>query len=498
MELINAIVITLITLMVFYQYSNKKIYNVHPLFTSALLLIKFLIAFFFLYVYTYIYGGGELTADAGRFFEESKILHEVHDQNKLMFWKLIFGFHIPEQYVYLIEGIPHWVADDSQLLNDSQNVLRVNALILFLSQGNIYIHFIIFSFISFIGAIDLFHWLKQKSTLPPYLLMALLTLTPSVAFWGASILKEPLLFLGFYLLIRGIFDSSLNKQKRIIRIIFGTIFMILFKPYIIIAFAISLIIYAIISLLKNQIQLKYLIPGILVIGLTFLISPLSQHFVKLTSKQQLDFIHVGQGGLYLSHNDSMMVHIYEGNTKHVEFKNGFASVKKDIYGEIKGKEQEITNNYILLTPKSKPRKVISNLKSAGSSISVTPINNSSITMLKLIPNNIYNIMLRPMPNDRGSWLKYLAMLENIFLLSLSILSIFHIKKNMNFKEKNISISLLFFIFILINIVGWTTPILGAIVRYKTPAIIAFMVILSLTVDYQKLKLNFLKIVKKKS
>src|SRR5690554_7588790 len=76
---------------------------------SLLFLVKFAYALFFLYVYTYYYGGGELTADAGMFFKESKILHDVFAQSPGDFFQFLFGLNDDPEFINkYLDNTTHW------------------------------------------------------------------------------------------------------------------------------------------------------------------------------------------------------------------------------------------------------------------------------------------------------------------------------------------------------------------------------------------------------
>ena len=77
------------------------------------------------------------------------------------------------------------------------------------------------------------------------------------------------------------------------------------------------------------------------------------------------------------------------------------------------------------------------------------------------------------------------LLENLFIIAIVILSFFY-GKRIRPREWKFVIFCLTFSLILFLIIGLTTPIIGAIVRYKIPAIPFLMISVLLFFDGQKL------------
>lgn len=480
MHLTLTISYLLVLVLILYWINKKYLGEFKFSTTLTFFILKLFASLFFLYVYTYHYGGGELTADAGRFFQESKVLHNVFYENTEAYFSLMTNIGQDQALINeYLEATSHWNASERYLPNDSRNVIRVNSVLLFLSQGSIVVHFFIFSFLTFLGGIDVYQFLKKHSSLAPVIILGLLTIFPSIAFWGSSIIKEPLMLLGFCLLIRGVFDK-LSWKSHLWRILLGTILMLMFKPYILFCF-IPFIIYFV---LTKYIYPKNLIKSTLVVFLVGLIAFLStgklDHLVHVISKQQEDFINVRDGGLYLIDDEEHYHYIYYTNRSKFEIKDGYATLLEPT-GSFYMKQNDNHNRTpVKLNDVGKKWKVGHNLQRAGSGIAITPIQDDLITMVKIIPEVLLNTTIRPYPFDPGSWLKHLAFIENIVLLLLVIYGFFILPRPTTMREKRILFSMLFFALLISIIVGWTTPVLGAIVRYKVPASLGFIIVVIIT------------------
>lgn len=447
--------------------------------------LRVVVGLFFLFVYTEIYGGGELTADAKRFMEESKAIFDIHALSPSTFWSIIF--HLPSlasEAPEVVATIPHWVADDAALLNDSQNVLRWNAVLHFVSGGNIIFHTLFFATLTFAASIDLLQFLIKYSKLPIWLLFLLCTLTPSLAFWGANMLKEPFLFIGLCLLIRGVFDA-IHWRRRLWRISLGLLLMVMFKPYVLIAFSAGVAFYFFSHHLLQFLRPWKKLLTFVVVGITvFFMTGFHQSFVRIVSKQQEDFINVRDGGIYLYTNSDSLYHIYEGNISNVRVDGNSLEVNKKTTVAAFVPKNRYNLSYVTLYPGDQ-FDIKHNLGRSGSGITVLPIDNSLTNMIKMVPMNLVNVVLRPLPTDPGNWLKHLSFLENLLIITVSLLALKFRRKDLTDKSINIFFAMLLFVFILFQFIGWTTPVLGAVVRYKAPALFAWLIVIALCFDWQR-------------
>lgn len=448
-------------------------------------------ALFFLYVYTYHYGGGELTADAGVFFRESLILHNVFYQSPYDFFQFMFGLNNSPEFIdKYLEATMHWNGGKTLIFNDSRNVIRVNAILHFISGGQVIIHFIILSFASFMGGVDLFQWLKKKSNIPPTLLLAIIILAPSLAFWSSSIIKEPLMILGIFLLIRGVFDT-ISIPRKTWRIILGIILTISFKPYVFICLIVALGYYFIFSKFFRKQWLALLTFAILSIS-TMVITGFSNKVAYIIANQQEDFINLRDGGLYIHGDDAHYYYIYHANRDHFKFENGNAILIEPVGAYYLKKNENFERFPMKLDEVGKSYKIHLQLQETGSKVDVTPIRDNFWQMLKNIPEAIFNSFIQPIPNKQSTWLQYPAFIENIMFVIAAILTFLFFPRKLNQKDKRIISTLMLFTALMAMIVGWTTPVSGAIVRYITPAYIAILAIFAIQFDYIKMRDKFRK------
>lgn len=445
-------------------------------------------ALFFLYIYTYHYGGGELTADAARFFHESKVFFNLFFEHPEMYFKFLLGLEndalVVDQYM---PELSHWNASSRTLPNDSRNVIRINSLLHFVSNGEILVHFLIFSFVSFLAALDLSMFVRRVSNVPLPIVLVFLTLMPSIAFWSSSIIKEPLMLAGLFFLIRGVFDQHISTKGKVLRWVIGLVLMWLFKPYILFLLLPVLLYYLFIARFFSTwmgLLSSATLTIILGIGLLAALGKLDDG-VHIVSRQQHDFMNVRDGGLYLIKDSSYQYYIYFENRDNFLIQGSTAQLLKPTGALIVHNTDYSDRVPYTLDSVGHVYDVFLRLTQAGSGIDVTRINDSGWTMVKMIPEVLVNTVVRPWPWDKGSWLIIPAFIENVIVIFLVLLS-FVFRRSLNGIEKQWVLTLMLFSLGVFCVVGWTTPVLGAIVRYKIPATAALVIVSLIQLDYQKL------------
>ena len=113
----------------------------------ALFTLKVLCGFLFLYVYSEIYGQGELGGDAGVFFNESKKLNDLFFHSPLNYLKSLVGIQ-NETISSFTNTMPHWSSGKQAILNENRNLIRVHSIIHFFSFNQPIIHVFVSSFVS--------------------------------------------------------------------------------------------------------------------------------------------------------------------------------------------------------------------------------------------------------------------------------------------------------------------------------------------------------------
>jgi hypothetical protein len=105
----------------------------------------------------------------------------------------------------------------------------------------------------------------------------------------------------------------------------------------------------------------------------------------------------------------------------------------------------------------------------GSDVQLNDVDANVFSVFALIPDALFNSFFRPLPSEWKSPVKLFAGLENLMLLTLLIYSLFKAKK-LSSDEWNFLLFTMSFVLIYYSIIGISTPVVGALVRYKIPAL----------------------------
>lgn len=449
--------------------------------------IKVFFGFVFIYIYTEYYGNGTLSSDINVFMWESEILKNVFHQNPSDYFKFLFGLEDQHMIEFYLSKTDHWSSGDMALINDAQNVIRINSLIYFFSKGNVFIHLFLFAFAFLLGTRELYLALRDRVLISNRYLWYSLLLLPSFAFWSGSILKEPLMLVGLFLVLRGLI-SSLSFKSRLWRIILGSLLMLMFKPYVFFILLIVLLPYFLFKFLFRFNALKSIAATLLLVLISGLVFDGKRDaFVHFIWRKQFDFDNVSRGGLHaLAEADSCFYYFDVSQYKDIRFiSNTHVILKKPMHAKKMklGSLYPFENVYLKDTGKVWINYYSTNR--CGSYFEPTLIGGSFTQLIKNIPEALVNAALRPFPNDPGGSLKWFNILETFLLFSGLIFSLIYFRNRRNSLDWDMIWLMIWFSILLFLLIGWTTPVLGAIARYRIPAYLALFICSILAVKKQK-------------
>lgn len=469
-------IIFILLILIFLRFSRFfRVQGIQPWVIPAAFIIKFIVGILFNIIHEQTYGHGDLSHDGGRFLLEGELLNNVFYQNPLHYFQLLTGIgettELTEKYLYMTK---YWSAGDLTIINDSKNVIRVQSVIHFFSNGSMHIHLAIMCLLTLIGLNNFYLAFKDHIKLPEKALYWILLLIPSTIFWTSSILKEPILFFGMSLLVRALMVEGL-QWKKIVSVALSFMIMIAFKPYILICILLALFCFCVYKYLFKYRLLFTVVTILLLVVLSgFLLVKPREIAVNYLTRKQFDFVNVGKGGLHVI-ADSNFYYFQPKQYKNLVIGKDAVVLKNpsDAYiVEFGSTKKPIP---VHLTPNNEVWKIYYFKDGCASYIETTPINNSTVQLIKNIPEALANSVLRPYPMDPGSNLKYLSIIE-VWLIIIFIGFAFYKRRELNQKEKGIIFTLAVFALLLSLLIGWTTPVLGAIARYRFPAQLAIVLI----------------------
>lgn len=450
--------------------------------------IKCIVGSFFVYYYLKINFDPNEPSDVYRFFQEGKDLNNIFYQSPKTYFQLLFKSNVDHIScrVYF-ENSFLWLNNGTSFINDTHNLIRLQSLFHFISFNNIYIHVLIINFISIFGFIKLFKTIQYYSNFKPIYLFTILLLSPSIIFWTSGILKESFLFTGIGFLIYGILYPNPFKKK-LINFFIGLVLLILFKPYLLFALLILtplILIYK--YIFKNKFGASILSYLLICIISIILLQNTFQTLTSKISRKQFDMINLGEGG----------IHVYGPNCYYYFTPDNYKNLSID-EKEIQIKQNTIAYKLdVLLQNNPEEIKIAHSLKKypihivmpgSTSFFNVTRINNSKLQLIKNIPEAIANAFLRPLPNEKFNWMSLPFQIEIIF--SLLLLSyILYKRQSIDSQKQFIVLYLTLFSLLLLLLIGWTTPISGAIIRFRFPVQIALIFIIAILHNKKDKQLN---------
>jgi len=437
-------------------------------------------------LYSHYYSDGKLSGDTAHYFEDGKVLNQVFDDSPSDYMTLLLTKGSNELVEKRLGNTAHWTRGEMDRFNDNRFIIRVNSIVSFFSGNSIYVHAIIFAFLAFVGLVLFYKAIEHLITHFQILVFLLICLFPSILFWTSSILKESLLIFGFGLLVYGLSRYSKMKLKGALLIILGLFFMVNTKIYFLLCLFPALFVYQIIS--NNWKKSWFKIAKLIGVGLLILYGVSNTKVldpISYISQKQHDFILVGVGGIHLMDSHSFYSVKYSEKNK-LEVKNKDVEVLAPITAKIKRFGDQDYEKDTLINTGTK-YKLFDIQVPSRSLIKVPIIDNKLGNFIKYSPIFISNVMFRPLPNGGGSNLKWLNIAENLFLYLLIIFTIVFRKKASKINQKLFFFSITF-ILLFYLLIGATTPVVGAMVRYKTPAFLIWILFFLSIIDLERINL----------
>ncbi len=434
MEILLTITYTLFFIFVIQKTKFFDIDGVSKRTICGIFILKIIFGLLIWALYTFYYAERS-TADIYKYFDDSKVVFDIVKTNPIHFLNIFTGIgnNAPEFDRYY-SAMHYWARKvDSNIYNDSHTIIRFNSIIRFFSFGYYNMHTVFICFISLIGLTAIYKTFVTVLQDKKRELVVAVFLIPSVLLWGSGVLKEGLIFFALGLLI--FHTNQLFSLKSIVICLLVGLLLALSKFYVWLAICPSLLFMIWTNRNSSKLFLKYAVVIIVIgmIGLTIDRFTSIQNPLITLSQKQTEFNQLAVGNLQDAYHKQIPV--------------------------------------------------------AGSAIKINRLEPTIFSLIKNSPQAFTNTFLRPYLWELKSPMMLVAGIENVVLLVFLLLCIIFSKslKEIPWRYVLFCIS---FVLIQFLIIGETTPILGAIARYKTPAlpflVIAFLFIL----DKNKLERRF--------
>jgi len=489
MGFVIAVIVFLGVFVLLWMQSNKWQINRYLLISGWS--VKFLFSVFFISTFSLSgIDGSTIQGDSYNFFYDSNVLNNYAYIDFGGYLKILLGFPVNEAELALshLSTTNIWsFGDNGDLINDNRLIIRINSVIHFFSFGNIYVHVLVFSGFAFFGVILMYRTFESFVSNKKLLFISL-AFFPSIAFWGSGLTKEALnifaVGLFFYSFFKIIFQTPNVKTYLLLAL---SLFLLFFnKPYIgIVIVPISLLF--VFGKLSNwnKIIIPIWIGAIFTSFIIFSFTPEKYNIVDKLSNRQRDMINLGKGGVFFITDSSFCAFDYNYFTHFDTLSQNKIKVNNQTKGEYKlfG-----PNPFYPFTiePSDSTYELYLIQQPSNSFIDVTPIANSGKQLIKNIPEVFYNSLIRPLPGEANNNFSPVIFLLNLLLLFSIAIGIYLRKKT-----NNILNYLIWFLIvnsiILLLIIGWTTPVTGAVIRYKVIVDIFILIMIQLIIKPLKPK-----------
>jgi hypothetical protein len=438
MEAILSILYTAIFIFLIYKIKFFHFDDISKKVMSFLFLAKVLAGIALALIYTYYYGD-KLTGDIHKYYQDGTMIFNALFENPVEYLKIVTGIGYDDNQIYKsLEETTYWYKSfNYELYNDNRTVIRFNAIISLFSFGSFYVHTVFMAFLSFIGFAAILKIFIPIFRDKKTLLLISIFLLPSVIFWSSSILKEGVLMFGFGLLFYSFIKMVREKLSvKIVILFLFSLFILLISKFYVLVAA---------------------TPGLL--------------FLLLIYKSKNRFLILKFLAVHL------LLVLIAANT--------YRFSKYDFINIVHLKQQDFLNS-------------VEATKNVGSTLAIPEFEPSLIGILKAAPHAFVNTYFRPHIFESYSVIVLLAALENLLIVLMTVLCfIFPSRKIPDKPLFLFSISFVIMIFVLS---GLTTPVMGALVRYKIPALPFLFIIFITLIDTNRIteiiKRSYYKIFRK--
>ncbi|MFM7079720.1 MAG: hypothetical protein ACKOYC_08000 [Bacteroidota bacterium] len=121
-----------------------------------------------------------------------------------------------------------------------------------------------------------------------------------------------------------------------------------------------------------------------------------------------------------------------------------------------------------------------NWQSARSMSEIPALQPDISGLIKLFPNVLVNVFLKPFPWESVNVLYLASSIENLLIVALLSVTILRFHKSKNVAVRRVVLLMLSFFFVTYFVLGFSCPVIGTLMRFKSPALVfvplAFMLV----------------------
>ena len=397
-----------------------------PKWLLVLLAAKIVAAFAIVGVYRVAYED-QRTSDLFKYHYAGNVIYSAMQENPADYFKMVSGICADEpQLEYYYDKADYWNKSwNYGLLNDNRTIIRYNAILDLFTQGNLWLNLIISAFVAFCGSYLLALALLVYCGERRWIAVVSAFLIPSVLFWSSGMMKECLVMFSLGLLM---FSWTAICRK------FGVLKLIL------------LLVSGWLLFLSKFYVLLALLPGLVVFAL-----PSGFNAKKLLITTVSVF--------------TVVVTLFFFSGKIFGY---------DLVETIVDKQHDFIN------------MVSVEANNSGSNIEIKELEPTFVSFVSCLVPAYINVFLRPFVTEADSLIKIACCLENILFLLLFLYMCIRFKPIDN-NQFRLVLFTICFILVFYALIGMTTPNIGALVRYKIPAMPFLLCSMLICTNFERLK-----------
>ncbi len=213
---------------------------------------------------------------------------------------------------------------------------------------------------------------------------------------------------------------------------------------------------------------------------------------RMLAQKQKDFLNLANGGFYFEKIDNVKDTFFVQEKYRTEIIAAHDSVNWDLTENqvyFKWSKGNLVDTLRFAASDHSSFRLLMHLDSSGSKIDLPKLEASLWSVLKGIPFALANTLFRPFVFEANNLLSLFAALENLLITILLLFVLFFFKKP-SVEIQPVFVFCFSFVFILFSIIGLTTPVLGALVRYKIPALPYLFILFMILMDAEKIRKRF--------
>jgi hypothetical protein len=382
----------------------------HPHLSSmmfkVIFLLKIMAALALYFIYTQFYTDRS-TADIFRYYDDSAILYDALLKQPWNFIRMLSGIQSDApELLPYYDRMNNWYNTDL-VFNDSRTMIRLNAFLRCFSVGTYFPHAVVMCFFAFVGLTGLFRVMDRLAPGRELHLLLCVYLLPSTLIWTSGMIKEAFLVFAMGWLLYGM-SEMLNGAKVGAKhaVVLAIPVFLLLSVKAYVFF--MLIPVLLISYLAHKFQTFGRREGIIIIGLYFLILIMAAPLVA-------------------------------GRTAPV-----------------------------LLAEKQAEFFHVAEVGKAGSLVEIPRLDGTWKELISDMPGAFFRTLTLPLPGQAHNFLMYFAVIENFLIWLLMLAGIRNLFKQG--LQSPLNWAFLSFACALFILSGLVTPVIGALVRYKVPAL----------------------------